>query len=322
MTLLRIGVSLGDPGGIGPEIVLKVLSRPELVPPARYVLFGQKALLESEARALGLEPFWKDARPGAPGVSLAEVDAPAIGEKRSAPSADQGLASFRFFEAAVGAARRGEISALVTAPVSKESWGLAGVGFRGHTEYLESLYPDAVMTFWSERLTVALLSHHLPLAEAVRRVRRENLGRLFRILGESLDRVRPQGYEFLVAGLNPHAGEGGLLGTEENEEIAPAIEAARRSGLRIRGPLPPDTIFREAVGRPESVVVALYHDQGLIPFKLEAFETGVNVTLGLPFIRTSPDHGTAFDIAGKNAADPRSMIEAVRLAAALAAGPF
>jgi 4-hydroxythreonine-4-phosphate dehydrogenase len=174
------------------------------------------------------------------------------------------------------------------------------------------------MAFWSERLKVALLTHHLSLRAALKKVNRENLERFFISLHRSLKKVNPGGFEFLVAGLNPHAGEDGLLGREEVDTIAPAVKAARGRGLKISGPYPPDVVFRAALGREDVFVIALYHDQGLIPFKLAAFESGVNVSLGLPFARTSPDHGTAFDIAGKNRANPQSFIEAVRLAVALA----
>lgn len=325
MTLPRIGVSLGDPGGVGPEVILKSFSRPEALPAARYLLFGSASVLDREARELGVKPVFNDA-PGADreegSFGLKDLGPPEGPAVRGRPSAENGRASFRYFEEAVAAARRGELEAVVTGPVSKTSWNLGQIPFRGHTEYLEKLYPGAVMSFWSDRLSVALLSHHRPLSEAVRLVTRENVARLLRTLGESLERARPGAHEYLVAGLNPHAGEGGILGTEEQVEILPAVEDARRAGMRIRGPLPPDVVFREALDRPERVVVALTHDQGLIPFKLTSFETGVNVTLGLPFVRTSPDHGTAFDIAGRKAADPRSFGQAVRLAAALSAGVF
>ncbi len=175
------------------------------------------------------------------------------------------------------------------------------------------------MAFWSERLRVALLSHHLPLREALSLVSRERLGRFLVSLAGAVKAVHPGAMEFLVAGLNPHAGEAGTLGREEIEEIGPAIEDARAAGVSVRGPMPPDVVFRLALDRPDAFAVGLYHDQGLIAFKMAAFETGVNVTLGLPFVRTSPDHGTAFDIAGENRADPASMIAAIRLAAEFAA---
>jgi 4-hydroxythreonine-4-phosphate dehydrogenase len=257
---------------------------------------------------------WRDGIPTGPGISLSEVPAPKAGRNRHRPDAPNGEASFRFFEAALAAVRGGFLDAVVTAPVSKAAWKLAGVPWRGHTEYLAGLYPGAIMSFWSDRLRVALLSHHLPLEEALGLIRKDVLLDFFRALGLSIGRIKGGPRELLVAGLNPHAGEGGLLGGEEEREVRPAVEAARNEGINISGPYPPDTVFRRALGRSEVLVAALYHDQGLIPFKLEAFEAGTNATLGLPFVRTSPDHGTAFDIAGKGIANPQSMMEAIRLA--------
>ncbi len=319
MTLPRVGISIGDPAGIGPEVTLRALFGSEALPPARYVLFGPRPLLEAEAKDWGLAAGfrrWKaDGSCAGPGVYLRDLPAPEGPVNKGVSGVFCGRASFAWFEEVVAAARRREMDAVVTAPVAKLSWSLAGIPWRGHTEYLESLYPDAVMSFWSDRLTVALLSHHLPLREALARVTPPALARLFRVLREcAAGRATGAGFEILVAGLNPHAGEEGLLGTEERDIIAPAIEEARRAGIPVRGPFAPDVVFRNALGRPEKIVAALYHDQGLIPFKLTAFETGVNVTLGLPFVRTSPDHGTAFDIAGKTPAAPGSMVEALRLA--------
>lgn len=327
MILPRIGISLGDPGGIGPEVSLRALFEQTAVPPGRYILFGPGRFIENEAKALGLTasllPWKTDILCRDPGVYLREMPGPEGRISKGSPQASLGRASFSWFEEAVASARRGELEAVVTAPISKLSWSLAGLPWRGHTEYLEQYYPDAVMSFWSDRLTVALLSHHVPLREALDRVNPGMLARFFRTIHESASGKAPGGQtEILVAGLNPHAGEEGLLGTEERDILAPAIKEARRAGLPIRGPFPPDIVFRHALGRPERIVAALYHDQGLIPFKLMAFENGVNVTLGLPFVRTSPDHGTAFDIAGKTPADPGSMIEALRLAAVLATGGF
>ncbi len=256
-----------------------------------------------------------------PGIFIRDLPGPAGPVKKGASDPASGKASFSWFEEAVASARKGELEAVVTAPISKHAWNLAGLPWRGHTEYLEQFYPEAVMSFWSDRLTVALLSHHLPLREALDRVEPESLARFFRVIHRSVSGKSGGGEtEILVAGLNPHAGEEGLLGSEERDIIGPAVAEARRAGIPIRGPFPPDVIFRKALGRPEKIVAAMYHDQGLIPFKLTAFETGVNVTLGLPFIRTSPDHGTAYDIAGKTPADPGSMAEALRLAATLCGG--
>jgi 4-hydroxythreonine-4-phosphate dehydrogenase len=327
MSRRRIGITLGDPGGIGPEIVVRALAAPtgssattELaglsVPTGvEYVIFGDPDIFRSEADRLGLNAHsvvfsFRASGPERPSG------------RRGSPDPDNGAASFRWFADAVAAARAKEIGAIVTAPISKKSWELAGLPWRGHTEYLASLYPSAIMTFWSDPLTIALFSHHLPLREALADVTKAHLLRFFRTLRDGLDAVSPGPHEFLVAGLNPHAGEDGLLGREEREEIEPAIREARESGIPVTGPFPPDVVFRSALGRPEKVVVALYHDQGLIPFKLVAFETGVNATLGMPFLRTSPDHGTAFDIAGKSPADPRSMIAALRLAGRSALRPL
>jgi len=315
MSLPRIGITLGDPGGIGPEIVIRSLSNLSLLPEAHYTIYGSSSVLEAEEKALGIKLDRTK-------ISVREVRSLPTAVKKGAADKDNGAASFLYFKEAVEAARAGEIKAIVTAPISKLSWSLGGIAWRGHTEYLEQFYPEAIMTFWSEKMKVALFSHHLALKEAIGRVTKKNLAAFFRILCKSVAEARPGTYQFLVAGLNPHAGEDGLMGGEEREEIIPAIEEAKAAGLNISGPYPPDGVFRNAFGHPDRVVVALYHDQGLIAFKLAAFGTGVNVTLGLPFIRSSPDHGPAFDIAGKNLADARSMIEAVRLAGELSPRVF
>jgi 4-hydroxythreonine-4-phosphate dehydrogenase len=324
MSLPRIGVTLGDPGGIGPEIVLKALLRWPELPPAHYVLYGTPELMDREERTLGVRLGWTAFDPGETfertHFSLRLVPAAFPVESKGQASAEGGRASFEFFRQAAADAMAGTIKALVTAPISKLAWDMAGVTFRGHTEYLEQFYPDAIMTFWSEKLIVALLSHHLPLKTALGRIDKDGLVRFVSILRSSVEKARPGAYRFLMAGLNPHAGENGLMGSEEMDVIGPAVEAARAAGADISGPHAPDVVFRLAYGRPRRIVIALYHDQGLIPFKLEAFDTGVNVTLGLPFIRSSPDHGTAFDIAGKHLANPQSMFEAIRLAADLSLG--
>jgi 4-hydroxythreonine-4-phosphate dehydrogenase len=322
MTVPRIGVTPGDPGGIGPEIVVKTLSRPSVLPPAAYILFTDSRIVAAEEKRLGLQLAAREWRPECrreAGVYIAPVPAPGWTAVHGRVSAESGEASFRFFETAVAAARNSDLEAVVTAPISKAAWALAGFPWRGHTDYLAQFFPGAIMSFWSERLKVALFSHHRPLREAVGAVRKDALVDFFMILHRALGKIPGGPFTLLVAGLNPHAGEDGSLGREEDEEIRPAIDAVRRNGVPIAGPFPPDTVFLRALGRKEAVVVALTHDQGLIAFKLEAFASGVNATLGLPFVRTSPDHGTAFDIAGKGVADPRSMEEALRLAAVFSA---
>jgi 4-hydroxythreonine-4-phosphate dehydrogenase len=322
MTVPRIGLTAGDPGGVGPEVVVKTLARPALLPPAAYVLFADPAVIEAEKARLGLALDLRTLEagtPAEPGAFLVPVPGPPGPVEPGRATAANGEASFRAFEAAVVEAGGGRLDAVVTAPVSKAAWALAGRPYRGHTEYLERLHPGAVMAFWSDRLKVALFTHHRPLREAVAAVRKDAMIAFFKSLHRGLARVPGGPYRLLAAGLNPHAGEDGVLGREELEEIGPAVRAAAAEGLPVSGPYPPDVVFLKARGEKDAVVAALYHDQGLIPFKLEAFAVGVNVTLGLPFVRTSPDHGTAFDIAGRGAADPRSMGEAVRLAAAFSA---
>ncbi|HCS48419.1 MAG: 4-hydroxythreonine-4-phosphate dehydrogenase PdxA [Candidatus Aminicenantes bacterium RBG_19FT_COMBO_58_17] len=322
MTLRRIGITLGDPGGISPEIVLKALAGDYELPEADYVLFGSAPVLRAEEKALGIHFDFDSVKSkisASPGnLAFHEIPSSLRTIKKGVPSAKNGLDSFHSFKAALAEARKGNLQAIVTAPISKSSWALAGVRWKGHTDYLSHFYAGAIMAFWSKKLKVALFSHHVSLKNALKKVNRESLLDFFLSLDRSLKRVRPGGFELLVAGLNPHAGEDGLLGRDETEEISPAIKEARRQGIKISGPYPPDVVFRNALGQADKIVIALYHDQGLIPFKLAAFDSGVNVSLGLPFIRTSPDHGTAFDIAGKNRANPRSLIEAIKLAAALA----
>ncbi len=309
MTLPKIGISLGDPGGVGPEVTLKSLSSFSSLPHARYVLFGSQAVIDNERDALNLDiSFPNDS------ISLHEVDGLSDTSEKRKPTPSNGALSFRYFEEAVQQAQKGNIQALVTAPISKRSWDLAGISWAGHTEYLSQSYPKAIMFFWSEDLKVALFTHHIPLQKAIAKVKEKPLFEFIGQLDKYMNSIQSHGFEFVVAGLNPHAGEQGMMGSEESEYILPAIEKARSNGIRVSGPFPPDVVFRDARNKKDKIAIALYHDQGLIPFKLLAFHRGVNLTLGLPFIRTSPDHGTAFDIAGKGIADPNSMIEAIRLA--------
>jgi len=321
MTLPKIGITLGDPGGIGPEITLKALALKESLPKAHYIIFGSSLVLDEEKEKLGLKletpPLPEAKIHPIPSISLKEIANPLKIIKKGSPSKENGQASFLFFKEAAKEAKKRAIQAMVTAPISKRSWNLAGVQWSGHTDFLNQIYPQAIMTFWSEKLKVALFTHHISLKEAIKEVKRKNLLDFFIILDRNMKKIQSNKFHFLVAGLNPHAGEEGLLGVEEKHEIMPAVEQAQKQGVNISGPFPPDIVFRNALNHPDKIVIALYHDQGLIPFKLESFEEGVNLTLGLPFIRTSPDHGTAFDIAGKGKANPQSMINAIKLACML-----
>jgi 4-hydroxythreonine-4-phosphate dehydrogenase len=321
----RLGITLGDPAGIGPEIVVKAFSQPGLLPAAEYILFGSRQLLEEEQRRLGLELRLGNlvfAKNEGGSLTLHDLGEPSGSWRRGESSAAAGRVSFQYFEKAVDEARKGRLEAVVTAPISKQSWNRAGISWRGHTEYLDSLFPGSIMAFWSDRMRIALFSHHLPLKDALGLVKADVLQRFFVHLHECLEKAGQKGLELVVAGLNPHAGEDGMLGKEEKREIRPAVERAKAAGLKISGPWPPDIVFRQALDRPDLLAVALYHDQGLIAFKLVAFETGVNVSLGLPFVRTSPDHGTAFDIAGLGKADPESLRQAILLGRRLAAAPL
>ncbi len=326
MSLPRIGITLGDPGGIGPETVFKALSRLHSLPKISYVLFSSSLIVEEGIQSLGLnmeiESFDKVPDLSSPSVSLLDIESPFGPAGEGSPSKENGKLSFLFFERAVEEAQKGTIQALVTAPISKHSWSLAGLEWSGHTDYLSQVHPQAVMSFWSDELKVALFSHHLPLKRALEKIKKENLQDFFLILHKAVEKIKPGTFKFLVAGLNPHAGEEGLIGSEEQEEIIPAVASAQKKGMSISGPYPPDVVFRMALNHPEKIVISLFHDQGLIPFKLLCFEKGVNVTLGLPFIRTSPDHGTAFDIAGKGKANPDSMVAAINLAYELSSDLF
>jgi len=320
MKIPVIGLTLGDPAGIGPEIILRTLKEVSSLPEARFIIFGQRRILEDWSRHLGLSSDLLPAALSAGNIELRETGLPLEKLEPGSPTVAGGRVSFDFFREAVSAADSGEVQALVTAPISKEGWHQAGIIYRGHTEYLESLFPEAIMTFWSNRLKVALFTHHLPLREAISRVRRQNLATFFRLLGKHLVRWNLAVEELLVCGLNPHAGENGALGQEEGQEIIPAVAEARSAGLSLSGPFPADTIFLKALDSPGKMVVALYHDQALIAFKLLSFEQGVNLTLGLPFIRTSPDHGTAFELAGKGLASLESFREALWLAWKMVSG--
>lgn len=320
---LRIAVSAGDPLGIGPEIVVKALADERLRAEARFLIYGDEAPLLRAAERAGITPFWEGVGDG-PGCSLIEVRAwradAAEAKARPGPTAAGGAASFAYLDAAITAAAAGAAEAIVTAPISKEAWSLAGIRYPGHTEVLAERFesPRSAMLFVGPTLRVILVTIHVALRDVPGLVTRQRVleaielgARACRELGIGSPRVA-------VAGLNPHAGEGGLFGDEDAREIAPAIAQARAAGIDATGPHPGDAVFLAAAGGKHDLVVAMYHDQGLIPVKLLDRERAVNVTAGLPIVRTSPAHGTAFDIAGRNLASPASMSEALGLAVRMA----
>jgi 4-phospho-D-threonate 3-dehydrogenase / 4-phospho-D-erythronate 3-dehydrogenase len=324
-----IGISLGDPLGVGPEVIVKALADPALRSRARYVIFGLHETLELAADLAEISPFWwrepydRGVRVGS-GVLVADFDdlQPVRSNVTRGPDPVAGHASYRFVEEATRHLQSGTIDALVTGPICKQSWQLANHRFNGHTEFLARRFETrrVNMLFVSGDLRVALASDHVPLFELRNRFTIGLVHQPIDLLHEALRTWFNVDQPHIgVLGLNPHAGEDGLLGDEETRIIEPALALARNAGISVSGPLPPDTAFVPEVAAEFDGLVAMYHDQGLIPVKMHAFHSAVQVSLGLPAIRTSPDHGTAFDIAGKNRANPGSMKAAIELAIELAA---
>ncbi|MFZ9880156.1 MAG: 4-hydroxythreonine-4-phosphate dehydrogenase PdxA [Phycisphaerales bacterium] len=329
-----IGITMGDPLGIGPEVVVKALGDAALRATARFVVYGDNELLLAAAEKARVHPAWfratvDHARDGSMLLGdFTVIDygvAGTLGGARE-PSKPGGLASKAFVEDAIADAMRvpsdaRRLDAVVTAPISKESWTQAGFRWPGHTELFaaRTRAKRQAMAFVSPRLKVALATTHVPLMEI------RNLLTIGRVhepiaLGHELCvRLGIAKPRIAVCGLNPHAGENGLFGDEEIRVIKPAVDMARASGIDVHGPFPGDTIFISAAEGAWDLVVAMYHDQGLIPVKLLGWDKAVNVTLGLPIVRTSPDHGTAFDIAGRGVASEGSMKAAIELAVRLAA---
>jgi 4-hydroxythreonine-4-phosphate dehydrogenase len=322
--LPRIGVTLGDPAGIGPEVALKALRDDEVRRLARFAVFGPSFVawtglggaVPSFVRQVRPFETW-DGRLDAEATLLVRsaVDLKAL--PRDRPSAPGGEASISYVLAAVEAAQRGWIDAIVTGPISKDAIHQAGYPWPGHTELLAEKFgaERVAMMFAGGPLRVVLVTIHLSLLEAIRALTVERILGAMRLANEALRRYF--GLELPrvgVCGLNPHASEAGRFGHEEREIIGPAIEQARAEGIAAFGPLAPDTAFHQALQGKFDLIVALYHDQGLIAVKSVAFDQSVNVTLGLPIIRTSVDHGTAYDIAGRGKARPESMKAAIRLA--------
>ena len=347
-----IAITLGDPCGIGPEVVLKAFAQGL---PAPALVVGDPGLLAREAARLKLplavrtiaSPAAADRTqsgfgagiPGAgtpgvgtPGVgsgfgagaALAGVDVPVIAVS-SLPAdlapgrvdARAGEAAYRAILRASELALRGEVRAVVTAPISKEALNLAGHDYPGHTELLAEIAGGAPvrMMLANHELRTVLVTIHVALREAIAGLTRESIVETIEIADTALRRAGIAAPRVAVAGVNPHAGEAGMFGREEIDVVAPAIAQARERGIDASGPYPPDTIFMRARGFAHfDVVIAMYHDQGLIPVKYLGLDDGVNITIGLPFVRTSPDHGTAFDIAGRGVADPSSLIAAIRWA--------
>jgi 4-hydroxythreonine-4-phosphate dehydrogenase len=328
-----LALTLGEPAGIGPDITLKAwLRRDELKLPPFYLL-GDRDFLQQRAKTLGLDVKLADVDAGDAAAAFARAlpvvatghTATALPGRPDGASADAAMASIR---QAVSDERAGRAGAVVTNPIAKSVLYRAGFQHPGHTEFLAELAssngrtPQPVMMLWSPVLVVVPVTIHLSLREAVEKLSTDLIVTTARIVAASLKaRFGLANPRLAIAGLNPHAGEDGSLGTEDLTIVAPAIEILRGDGIAVAGPLPADTMFHDAARKTYDCAICMYHDQALIPVKTLAFDDAVNVTLGLPFIRTSPDHGTAFDIAGTGRANPASLIAALRLAARMASAP-
>jgi len=320
-----IGITMGDPVGVGPEVVLKALRQKSLYVACRPVVLGDVGVLAATNDRLGT------------GLAVRGVDTPESGNhefgtvdvvglsslapgqfKPGQPSPSTGRAMVRYITQGIEWALDNRIQGLATCPINKMAMHTAGFHFQGHTEILaeKTGTPEYVMMLAGNKLRVALATIHLPLSQVSRKLTTEKVLQTIAITEEALRNSFGVGKPRLaVAGLNPHAGEDGLFGDEEKEVISPAIRQALERGLDVSGPYPPDTLFYWALKGNWDAVVSMYHDQGLIPFKMVHFEDGVNTTLGLPIIRTSVDHGTAYDIAGKGEANPESLVSAITMAA-------
>ncbi len=327
-----LGLTMGDPAGIGPEICLRALREPSVLAECVPVLFGDAGVLNLVAHAAGISVM--DCRV----ISLAElaatrtvevptlVDCATIDAANIEPgkvSAACGKAGYLYIEHAIRAAMAGKISGVVTAPIHKEALRLSGVNHPGHTEIFTALTgaKRSCMMLYSDVLTVSMATTHIGYHEVPGKLSVERILNVIELTAEAMTWLRRRAPRIGVCGLNPHAGEHGLFGQREEESfVEPAVALARSRGIDAQGPLVPDAAFTTAQRKKFDAIVTLYHDQGHIPFKMLAFDTGVNISLGLPIIRTSVDHGTAFDIAWQGTADPRSLYSAIHVATELAAG--
>lgn len=333
-----LGITLGDPGGVGPEVCVKALADPEIYAVCRPLIVGDAGPLRDAIRFCDLPLKLRSRREtGEAGFQFGTIDVldlanmPMGALRYGEVTPEQGRASFEYIARAIELAMAGTLDGTVTGPINKAAVNAAGFAYAGHTEIYGTLTGtrDYAMMLTEGDFRVSHVSTHVSLREACDRVKTARVLRVVELTHDALRRIGLARPRIAVAGLNPHCGEGGLFGDEDDREIAPAVEAARNAGIAAEGPLPADTVFCKMKGGMFDAVTVMYHDQGHIPTKLTGFRydhetgdwlqmAGVNVTLGLPIVRTSVDHGTAFDIAGRNRATPQSMIEAVKMAARMA----
>ncbi len=311
---------MGDAAGIGPEIIVKSLQDPYLRDFVRPVVIGDATVMTRMMAMLGLDTevvdFVRESKMNDSATEIVDLKNLTTDVPFGVVSPEAGKAAGEYIEKAVTLWKEGEIDALCTAPINKNSLNLGGYDFPGHTEFIASLTDtkEFAMSFFADKLRVVLISTHLPLFEAIGQVQTEPLAKLIEFTDRTLSKLLKKKIRIAVAGLNPHASENGMFGSEERDEIEPAIEKCASAGIDVSGPYSPDTIFLRGYRGEFDAVVACYHDQATIAVKSLSFGSAVNVTLGLPLIRTSVDHGTAFDIAGKGVADASSMKAAIRLA--------
>ena len=319
MTLPKIAVTMGDPAGVGPEVCLRLLQDEATARLCTPIVFGSAAVLEHAAVQCCL------AKPGKIVAGLSEADSPCVLDvgaiglddfTTGAANAATGRAAFTYIEDAINAALSGQIAAVTTAPINKVALHAADIPFPGHTEIFaaKTHAPRYCMLQYSSEVRAVFVTTHVGYAEVPGLLTKAAILDTIELGAQAMRRIRGGDPRIVVLGLNPHAGENGLFGTEEQVAIIPAIESARKLGLNVEGPVPPDTAFLPAKRRETDLFVCMYHDQGHIPLKALCFDEAVNTTLGLPIVRTSVDHGTALDIAGLGQANPNSLFEAVKLA--------
>ena len=322
---LPLAVTMGDPAGVGPEIIALALEQEPFK--TSSVVIGDVARLTAAARKAGTSTVYVEIGDISEFHEVKKKGIPVLNVPLKNPqlpfghlSAEGGACAYRCLAKAIDLAMAEKVLAIVTAPLNKESLNMAGHHYPGHTEILAELTgaEDIVMMLASESMRVLHVTTHIPLASVSESLSSERILRVIELGIDALKRLGISEPRFGIAGLNPHAGEGGIFGSEEEKIIRPAVKEAVSRGFNVEGPIPPDVVFLKMHRGSYDAVVAMYHDQGHIPLKLLAFESGVNVSLGLPIIRTSVDHGTAFDIAGKGLADPGSLLEALRMAERLA----
>jgi len=321
-----IGVTMGDPAGIGPEIAIKSLMKPEMYLVCRPVLIGDLSVLENTAERLGLDVKFKTLKsPRSAGRENAAIELIDLGNvdlqrlEIGKVSAEAGRASIDYIDKAVEYALMGELDAVVTGPINKKAISLAGSPHIGHTEMIAALcgVKEPLTMFWVRGARIFFLTRHMPLRNALEAVKEQRIVEMTVEIADALKTIGLDEPRIAIAALNPHASDGGLIGTEDEQEIKPAVEELRKRGINVLGPIPADSVFHQAVEGRYDAVLSLYHDQGHIAAKTLDFYGTVSVTLGLPFIRTSVDHGTAHDIAGTGIANPRSLEEATKLAAVI-----